>query len=333
MKRILIGAAIFILLGTTIIYANSKTLKEAIIKQEKENNWRIILSQDDDIESFSFTAGVSTIEVPYGDLNRELNKKQDSGITSPQIISWKGKIRTIPRKIIKKLESEGEIIINYALTDDGKQLIFINRENVHGTWEGEKKVNIYKFDIKEDKISKVVEDIGPSLGEKYGITNIFSFAHNILFRRRNEITVMNLDNLEERSIGKGFHISLSPDGKKIAFQENKYGDYYIMNVDGTGKEVLIDQKKQQYWWERTLGFNIRDDITWSPDSKYIIYRKMTQLLDDMLNDLYIMDVKTKERIRFYRRASVYADIYWGVFDSCVEEGIDFKVVGSTGTIQ
>ncbi len=83
--------------------------------------------------------------------------------------------------------------------------------------------------------------------------------------------------------GEDFFPIWSPDGKKISFISQRYGnnDIYIMNPDGTGETKL------------TAGPPNHDWVSWSPDSKKIAFSSDR----DGNREIYIMNADGTSQTR------------------------------------
>jgi hypothetical protein len=68
---------------------------------------------------------------------------------------------------------------------------------------------------------------------------------------------------QETFLTNGWEAEYSPDGTKIAFIYQD--DLCIINHDGTGKTVLVQDKDSKAW------FNFIDAPAWSPDSMFLSY--------------------------------------------------------------
>lgn len=94
--------------------------------------------------------------------------------------------------------------------------------------------------------------------------------------------------------GLNRHPVWSPDGKRIGFLSNRRYDYstfdlYVMDADGKNL--------------RRIAREANDFVSWSPDGKQMVYSKLEfgrRQNNSFLNDIYIVDVASKQKRRITR---------------------------------
>ncbi len=82
----------------------------------------------------------------------------------------------------------------------------------------------------------------------------------------------------------------SPDGQWIAYVSNAGEDYFSLN-----RLVLYNRKTGK---KKVLSHNISSSLSWSPDSRYLIYaRQKRNAQGSAFNDLFVYDLQKKKEIR------------------------------------
>ena len=98
--------------------------------------------------------------------------------------------------------------------------------------------------------------------------------------------------LQDKGIGNIYPV-YSPDGKKVAYLESR-SDYLSMNV-----LVVKDLKTGK---KRALAGPVASSISWSPDGRYLVYARQTEVpsTGSTYRDLYIYDLKRRMEFRITR---------------------------------
>ncbi|GAB4330811.1 MAG: hypothetical protein Kow0037_06910 [Calditrichia bacterium] len=98
--------------------------------------------------------------------------------------------------------------------------------------------------------------------------------------------------VHDKGIGN-LYPAFSPDGKQIAYLESR-GDYLSLNALVI-KNITTGKKK-------VLTGMVASAVSWSPDSRYLVYCKQTERLSNgsSFRDLYIYDTKREKEFRITR---------------------------------
>lgn len=162
---------------------------------------------------------------------------------------------------------------------DGKQDRMINYYNNIEYWQ-------VSFDLLEEIISEIEEvlEIETSEAEEETAAQIEPTEGKIVYISSNEIYVMNADGsgqmrLTNNSARERWPV-WSPDGKKIAFESDRDGNWeiYVMNADGTGQVNLTNNSDVDY------------DPSWSPDGKKIAFWSTRGgEPDQAFDEIYVMN--------------------------------------------
>lgn len=94
--------------------------------------------------------------------------------------------------------------------------------------------------------------------------------------------------LTDHKSGYRHTLRWSPDNKKIAFADQTLR-CYILNIE-SGVLTEVDKSKYENV-DVSLDIKLIYDFSWSPDSRYLTYSKMTA---DLLNQLFIFDLESKK---------------------------------------
>ncbi len=86
-----------------------------------------------------------------------------------------------------------------------------------------------------------------------------------------------------------YHLKWSPDGGKILFGDNDYTIYLADTRTGEVKKIdrCMYQKDNEIFWEVS-------DYSWSPDSRWVVYSKVNENLN---NSLYLYSLEKGESLR------------------------------------
>ncbi len=188
------------------------------------------------------------------------------GAAAPiQYMDWSGERDEI-------LLSTGLLV---AIRSDGSNLRVVVRKEggycLHATWSPDGKKILYAFlppSLMDEDINKMIE-----LGLKPGLY------------------IVNADGSSDKFLIEGENGSWSPDGKQVVYQELGKLMIYIINIDGTGKRLLLERGANPIWspdgkWILCGGRLITLDgkvivnikvpgsfSRWSPDMKYLLSRE------------------------------------------------------------
>jgi Tol biopolymer transport system component len=101
--------------------------------------------------------------------------------------------------------------------------------------------------------------------------------------------------LEKRGFGNLYPI-FSPNGQKIAYISNTDKPYFGDNV------LIVAEHKNGVWEKTIIDKYITSSLTWSPDSRYLVYSKQIEYPGEkaVYNDLYLFDMKKNKRYRITR---------------------------------
>ena len=103
------------------------------------------------------------------------------------------------------------------------------------------------------------------------------------------------------NVGFGnFYPQFSPDGKSIAYISNKEADYF-----GLSGLYLYDVATKK---EKLLKFRVRDNFSWTPDGKKLIFGRTSDNNPHWSNvfDLYSYDIASDEETRLTHGARAYS---------------------------
>ena len=125
------------------------------------------------------------------------------------------------------------------------------------------------------------------------------------------IYIINEDGSDLTDLGIGIIPTFSPDGNRLAFTWSGHGTT-IMNVDGTGREVLTREGR---------------GTQWSPDGRWIAYGSTNRLPEGgSAANLTLIDVDTREKRLLLEgeQAARYSHIQWNMGWSPDSREIIFK---------
>jgi Tol biopolymer transport system component len=119
----------------------------------------------------------------------------------------------------------------------------------------------------------------------------------------NHIRIVDIETKQLITIDSGEFPTWSPNGKYISYQ-NQGEDYVIYDLDTGRKKQLLK------------GGSVRRSVIWSPDSRYIVYSKLSGGLavDDTYGNICAMDVQSKVEVQLYRHSGSLYATDWGKVD-------------------
>jgi len=212
----------------------------------------------------------------------------------------KGEIETIfPSQQFPRINS-----VSYA--PNGEDIFFVGK--LEYVEEASGRIpqfdSLYKLNLQTKEITEMV---------KFGVGAINAQScsadgKKIVYESSNiqEIYVYDSTSKSSYKLADGVWPTWSPTDKIIAF----YGldeNYYLINPDGTNKKLFINNEplsKKQDMPKGGAGEcidKIYGELLWSPDGKYIYFERAavdSPVADTEYYIAYIMDVETKQEIRF-----------------------------------
>ena len=234
---------------------------------------------------------------------------------------------------INLTNNQNKNITNYypAISPDGKKIAYSlgTKEDLQlgEFWKYElfvmdvdgtnkEKISAIQMFVGNNQIDTLLQEFQPAWSPD-GKKIAFSSNRNSLINNLNiddsEIFVVDLGSFDIQQLTKARDYSetpdWSPDSTKIAFMSNRDGDWdiYIMNSDGTGKDVNITNNT----------FSERFP-SWSHDGKFIVYHSDR----DGNNNLYIYIVDTGEEIQLTNKPSGEWTGRWSPDDNWIAFGSD-----------
>lgn len=126
------------------------------------------------------------------------------------------------------------------------------------------------------------------------------------------IRIIDIETKQTKTIDQGQFPTWSPNGRYISYQ-NANEDYSLYDVQ-TGQQTRLLKDA-----------SLRRGGVWSPDSRYIVYSKLSGGLwnwatsalsvSDSYGDLYAMDVQSRVEVRLYRHAGSVYPTDWGKLET------------------
>ena len=203
----------------------------------------------------------------------------------------KGKSRKISLKLpldnrfdLEETKTTNSDIRNYAISPDAKLIaleidgeIFVKENNK----ENKKTNNISKH-FSKDKMPQWIDDKTVIyISDRNGYDNIYSATSSDTLVKLSRSLSINTERLTNTKIDID-HIIISPDKKKIAYTE------------GRGKLIIAELKQGKI--ENPITFSdtwaSANDLSWSPDSKYIAFSQEDLNFD---NEIFIQSVEDKNK--------------------------------------
>jgi TolB protein len=147
---------------------------------------------------------------------------------------------------------------NPTISPDGKDLLYTSREP-------KKQTSIYDLNLSTGKVAVVNKSFIAALYPSWipdGSGVIFSgndgnALHIVLSKNGEEKDITPM--VDGGKITDPSYISVSPDGKKVAFVRLVSGQVYVMSIDGTNPVKLTNADNQTF-----------SAPSWSPDNNYLI---------------------------------------------------------------
>lgn len=243
--------------------------------------------------------GKSSGKILYTISNPEYDDNDDIAIID---------IVTKETEYLTNINSKKTSYYNPAISPDGRRIAYVLAQETSATYYGQTvwKSEIFIMDIDgqnsmkitniplyrgDERIDDFVREYSPVWspdGKKIAFTSnrdslIKSGSHsdyeiNVIDLETNEIQLLT------KARGTSEQPSWSPDGSQIAFMSDRDGDWdiYIMNSDGTGKDVNLLKNTTSERWP-----------SWSHDGRYLVYHS-----DREGNlQLYLYDFDNDEEIK------------------------------------
>jgi Tol biopolymer transport system component len=207
-------------------------------------------------------------------------------------------------EILRRLYDKPLVLQTPAWSPDGKWIVF-SAEKADGT-------QLYRVSPNGKKPQQITHLEGHSSeptwspdGQMIAFQQHFAGPDANIFRM--DWDGGNLEQLTHRA-GEGFYPSWSPDGNSIALATYISGDNFLlyqMDADGGNR--------------RSLSFAYHSSMSWSPDSRYLVFTVRVTYSGDF--EIYRMDMKDKDVLRLTDGNGINAmptwspDGEWIVFSS------------------
>jgi Tol biopolymer transport system component len=160
-------------------------------------------------------------------------------------------------------------------------------------------IDIKKFTRTESKLYRLSLDTKKSKGiiprhkKRHGIPNLSPTGHLLTFTAKRmmgwDVAVYDFRTKQLKFLaegGKSCRARFSKDGKKLAYvstKEDRKGEIWIMNPDGTEKLRLTDRDETHDYFP-----------SWSPDNKYVVFNSSHQHKINGDWKLCIIEVETRK---------------------------------------
>ena len=112
---------------------------------------------------------------------------------------------------------------------------------------------------------------------------------------RTEIHMFSLTTKTTRFLIQGDSPTWSPTSNRIAFRGSD-GNYYLINADGSGQELLLKVKKNFP--------DIVGPLLWSPDGRWLLVARWSSTPKELV-DLFVMDPATRAMVRVEKESDGY----------------------------
>jgi Tol biopolymer transport system component len=286
-----------------------QSVVESLRTQERRNGWRILVSGRG---IFYLDLANSSLQPlypgPKGPANSTFIGMASANPSGDKIVFSEGVDSrsyslTILDLISKTRESQFQLayLRGPRWSKDGTYIAFEGT-----TTETKGDSNLYLYRLGEKDFSLLVkEDV------KSGDL-LFCWAPDskrIVYQSGDQkIRTVDIETKQTKTIDSGQFPTWSPSGRYISYQ-NGDEEYTLYDVDTSQKTRLLKDA------------SIRRSVVWSPDSRYIVYSKLTGGLwnwvtgalsvSDSYGDLYAMDIESRIEARLYRHSGSAYATDWG----------------------
>jgi len=147
---------------------------------------------------------------------------------------------------------------------------------------------IYILDLNTKKIDKFAN-------QEISINSLnASFKGDLLiYPERDRIIIYNIEDNAANKLNIKMEVPvLSPDSKKILFRDNNMmGNYYVVNINGTNKELILTKEKIKSLLRGSGDYRDLRFINWAPDSNFVLLGESSDLNK---GKMFVLDIETKE---------------------------------------
>lgn len=123
---------------------------------------------------------------------------------------------------------------------------------------------------------------------------IYTATHESKPPFHTEIWILTLATRARRFLARGTDPTWSPTSNRIAFRSSQDGNYYLINADGFGQELLLKDKKSFS--------DIVGPLLWSPDGRWLLVARRSSSPE--MVDLFVIDPQTKVQMRVETRTEL-----------------------------
>ncbi len=294
-----------VLMAAASLAACSSSPRRGLIEKARTEGWRILVQSDGELYFLDLESS-SIIPIglePDGDHSHRTGSFDPAG--TRVAYTHRGNSVGIFDPATRKAETllTMPYICDAWWSPNGKDIALQGRSASTGNYD------LYVYRLSDHQPTLIV---AKELNPGYGGVSWAPDGKSIVYEDSQfNLWIINPDTKERRKLDTGTSPTWSPSGQYVAYQV----------VDKNAKNpgfVLYDlqsQKKQQI----LAGQDILSGLIWSPDSRYLIFSRLSRGLlatwvalhgDDYWGDLYVLDLTSGAESRVYRQGGTIVPVDW-----------------------
>jgi Tol biopolymer transport system component len=301
-KQLVLSA---ILAGAVSFLACTSSPRRDLLGKERIDAWRILVESDGELY---FLDLASNSLIPIG-LGPDPDHSHRTGSFDPTGTRLAYTYRWNSVGIFDSATKRAETLVTMTHIKDAWWSPNGNDIAVKALSSAGDNYDLYVYHFSDSTLTLVAEK---ELNQGYGGVSWAPDGKSIVYTDSQfSIWVLNLDTKKRRKLDTGTSPTWSPSGRYVSYQvvdkNTKNPGFVVYDLQTQTKQPILK------------GQNILSGLVWSPDSRYVIFSRLSRGLlatwvamhgDDYWGDLYVLDLASGAESRVYQQGGTIVPVDW-----------------------